>query len=85
MRDNGKEKTVSTVVDEFFKNSVEEEKLVISINEWRGQDYIDFRWYWKPDGQENFIPTKKGVSLSVDHFDKLKNAMAKAAKVVEEK
>jgi len=70
-------------IDEFFKNSAEIDKLVISLTKWNGQDYIDFRWFYKPDGTENYIPTKKGISLSVDHIPKLKSAIEKAEKAVE--
>ena len=59
---------MSNVIDEFFKNSAQNDKLVVSINEWHGQKYIDMRWHFKPDGQEDFFPTKKGVSLSVYHL-----------------
>lgn len=74
---------MSSVIDSFFKNSAETDKLVVSINEWQGQEYIDIRWYFKPDGQGDFIPTKKGVSLSVYHLGKLKDAIESVTKQVE--
>lgn len=73
---------MSNVIESFFKNSAETDKLIVSINEWRGQEYIDIRWYFKPDGQEDFFPSKKGISLSIHHLDKLKASLGEATKLV---
>lgn len=73
----------STVVDEFFKNSGEQEKYVISINHFQGNDYVDARLYYKPDDKEEFLPSRKGISLSVEHIDRLINALSKVKNIVE--
>jgi len=76
-------KPKTKILDAVFKNSTETEQLVISLNDWQGQKYIDFRWYWKPDDKKDHIPTKKGVSISVDHLSRLAKAIKEAAKLVE--
>ena len=74
---------MSNLIDEFFKNSAQNDKLVVSITDWHGQEYIDIHWHFKPDGQEDFFPTKKGVSLSVYHLGKLRDAIENVIKQVE--
>jgi len=72
------DKNKTNVVDEFFKNSAEDEKYIISINHFHGDDYIDTRLFFRPDGKKEFLPTRKGISISVDHLGNLISALEKA-------
>jgi len=59
---------------EIEKN--EREVIKLKKSEFKGKEYIDFRTYVKqPEGDD--IPTKKGISLSVDFIDEFKKAVAK--------
>ena len=43
----------------------------VSLEEFRGQLFADFRTWWRPAGEEGFKPTKKGVSIPVESLDEL--------------
>jgi hypothetical protein len=73
----------SNIVDEFWKNSAEEEKYVVSINYFHDNQYLDMRLFFKPEGKEEFVATRKGLSLSVDHLNRLKAALEKVIKRVQ--
>lgn len=40
------------------------------------KDYplLDLRHYWKPDPNEDFVPTRKGIKLNRRRLDQLRNA-----------
>ena len=40
------------------------EQLQISINEYKGKSYLDLRIYYTTDDGINWLPTKKGVTVS---------------------
>lgn len=44
-------------------------ELRIALTEFKGQQYIDVRTWWKPAGE--FKPTKKGVSIPVESLDQV--------------
>jgi hypothetical protein len=77
------EKPKFNIVDEFWKNSGKQEKYVISINHFQGNDFLDIRLFFKPDDKDNFFASRKGISLSVDHLNRLKAALEKATKRVQ--
>ena len=77
------EKPKLNIVDEFFKNSGEQEKYVISVNHFQGNDYIDIRLFFKPDDKDDFLPSRKGLSLSVEHLNKLRDGIDKAIRRVQ--
>jgi len=57
-------------------------KIVVSIDDFGGdKDYLNVREHWKPEDQENYIPTKKGFTLPTEDFtaiDELIIALEKA-------
>lgn len=73
----------SNRVDQFYKNSGEQKKYVISINHFQGNQYLDMRLFFKPDGEEDFLPSRKGLSISIDHAGRLQKAIEKAIKQVQ--
>jgi len=84
-KSNTVDKDKSNIVDEFWKNSGEQEKYIISINHFQGNDYIDARLYFKPDDKEDFLPSRKGISMSIDHLDRLIEALNKVKNRIEGK
>ena len=56
------------------------EQLQISINEYKGKSYLDLRIYYTTDDGANWLPTKKGVTVSPDNLELLKDAVDEAMK-----
>jgi len=68
---------MSKAICEFSKNV--RERVVLSLNEFKGKHYLDMRIFTAPEnGGAQDIPTKKGLTLSVDLYPQFKEALAQA-------
>lgn len=56
------------------------EQLQISINEYKGKCYLDLRIFYTTDDGLNWLPTKKGVTVSPDNLELLRDAVDEAMK-----
>ena len=56
------------------------EQLQISINDYKGKSYLDMRIYYTTDDGLNWLPTKKGVTVSPENMELLKDAIDEAMK-----
>jgi len=67
-----------TLIAEFDKNSAE--KIRVSINEWKGQSYVDMRIWFYPDNSRDgeMIPSKKGIRISGELLPDLLKCLRKA-------
>ncbi len=65
----------------FPKNPLEEVRASLTI--YRGKQYVDLRIYYKGDDGE-FHPSKKGLTVSLDLFPELEEAMRKLRDVIGE-
>lgn len=54
------------------------EQLQIAINEYKGKSYLDLRIFYTTDDGANWLPTKKGVTVSPDNLELLKDAIEEA-------
>jgi hypothetical protein len=61
------------------KNSQEEYRF--SIQEYRGCELLDIRVYYD-SGSDKMIPTRKGISVSLDRLGEFLRCLEKAAKKV---
>lgn len=52
----------------------------VSVSEFRGKALVNIREYYEKDGKT--LPGKKGISLSVDQWDKLKKLIDRIDKDV---
>ena len=59
-------------IKEIPKNKTE--TIVISEKEFRGNEYIDIRVFYKDDNEE-LKPTKKGVMIKKDLIGEVKDAL----------
>ena len=50
------------------------------VNEYKGKSYLDLRIYYTTDDGINWLPTKKGVTVSPDNLELLKDAVDEAMK-----
>lgn len=49
------------IIGEIQKN--QKEKIIVSVNEFKGHRYVDLRIHFEGDNGE-YVPTKKGISIS---------------------
>jgi hypothetical protein len=66
---------MSKVISEFSKNT--QETIRVSITEFKGYELIDVRAYYRDNETGELKPTRKGITLSVELYDKLKEAILK--------
>jgi hypothetical protein len=62
----------SKLIHSFPKNPLEEVRA--SITEFKRRRYVDVRVYFKGDDGD-FMPTKKGLTISIDLVDELAMAV----------
>jgi hypothetical protein len=70
---------MDALVARIAKNPTEEVR--VSLTSYRGHDLVDIRVFFQ-DEQGEWRPTKRGVSLSVDSFAELREAIAKAEEML---
>lgn len=54
------------------------DKIIIAVKEFKGKEYIDIRTHFEND-EGDWIPTKKGITLTPDSLDEMIDLL-KAAK-----
>ena len=64
---------MNQTVATFQKNRFEE--IRVGVKEFKGYDLIDIRVWTDVKGQEEKVPTAKGLSLNVEFFPELKKAI----------
>lgn len=61
-------------VANFAKSAAE--MVFIGVNQWQGKWRCFIRIYYPgPDNEQEWLPTKKGISIELDQFPALKEAM----------
>src|SRR5262245_16623062 len=70
---------MDALVSRIAKNPTEEVR--VSLTSYRGHDLVDIRVFFQDD-QGEWRPTKRGVSLSVDSFAELREAIVKAEEML---
>jgi len=67
-------------VSSFQKNKFEE--IRVQVKEFKGYDLVDIRVFAGTRDGEEKVPTGKGVSINVSHFQELKKAILATEKVL---
>jgi hypothetical protein len=77
------EKRRQILVARFDKNSAEE--IMIHLCEWKGQQYVDIRTWYKPGPGEDkgLHPSTKGIRFSAELLPDLRSAIDAAISAVE--
>jgi hypothetical protein len=60
------------------------DKIIVTVKEFKGKQYIDLRTYFEND-QGEWIPTKKGISLTPDNLDEMIQFLQKAKEATPDK
>jgi len=58
------------------------QQIQIRLNEFKGKRYLDLRTYYLDENEEIYKPTRKGISIPVELFADLKEALAKVEAVI---
>ncbi len=58
---------MSKIIGEIQKNS--REKIIASINEFKGNTFVDLRVHYEDDMSSEYKPTKKGLAVSEKNID----------------
>ena len=70
------------LIKEIEKNS--QEKLRVSLEDYKGKEYVDMRVFVQIEGSEEWIPTKKGLTLRKETLEELREAIDEALKKFKE-
>jgi hypothetical protein len=65
---------VSEKIATIPKNS--KEKIVFSLSEFKGKHYLDMRIFQIPENGGQDLPTKKGLTLSVELYPEFEKVLA---------
>ncbi len=68
------------IIHRFPKN--ESEEVRFSIREYKDRQYLDMRIWFLPKEGSEYCPTKKGMTLSLEHLPEISRAIDKASKCV---
>lgn len=60
----------------------EDKAIKITVNEFRGQDYIHIREYMLDGDTGRWFPTKKGLALKPENVDMAAHLLEKAGEIV---
>ena len=70
-------------IDLGFVGYITEDKAIkITINEFRGQEYIHIREYMKDGDTGNWFPTKQGLALRPEFVDMAAHLLDKAGDIL---
>lgn len=64
------------------KNEGEEFRL--SLKEYKERQYLDLRLWFQPSQGGDYRPTKKGLTLAVEHVAELKKGLERVLRVISE-
>lgn len=65
----------------FPKNALEEVR--VSLQGWKGRRLISIRVWWHKHPLDDWMPAKKGLTLSLDKLEDLIAALKKAQEVID--
>lgn len=62
------------IVHQFTRN--QDETVYMSLQLYKNKKYLDLRIFFQPKDSEEMIPTKKGLTLGVEHLAELKKGIS---------
>ena len=67
----------------------DDQLVMISLNNYKGYEYIDCRQWWKPKDSQDFLPTKSGFTIPIkdtlDYLEEIIAALEKAKSYLEQR
>lgn len=61
----------------------EDEEIRATISTFKGARYVSLRIFWRPEGAD-FVPTKRGITISVEDLPELEAAVQALRDAVDE-
>ena len=58
--------------------------VVVAASEYRGEMRLDIRQFWSPNGDDEYVPTKKGVNISFEEVPEFLAALVNVVGEVDE-
>ncbi|MBI3317127.1 MAG: transcriptional coactivator p15/PC4 family protein [Candidatus Omnitrophica bacterium] len=58
----------------------ETEQIRIELRKFKGRSYFDIRLWFQSEQSNEFVPTKKGISLGLDQLGELKKGLESLSK-----
>ena len=66
------------IIETFEKNA--REKVRVMLTTYQGRDLIDIRSC--VEGEQGLVPTRKGITISIDLIPKLRECLNKAEEII---
>lgn len=61
------------VLYQFSRN--QDESVFVTLRDYKNKKYVDLRVFFQPKDAEDMKPTKKGLTLGVEHLGELKKGI----------
>ncbi len=58
-------------------------RIVVKVGTSPGNPYVDIRLYWLPDGETDYLPTKKGVRFHAEFLPQMLELLTAASDELE--
>ncbi|OGW85529.1 MAG: hypothetical protein A3C35_06125 [Omnitrophica bacterium RIFCSPHIGHO2_02_FULL_46_11] len=68
------------MIYQFSRNN--DEKICFRLREYKDKSYIDLRIFFKSKQGDEMFPTKKGITVSLEHLPELKKGISLCEKKV---
>lgn len=75
------EQTESEVIYAFPRSK--DEKIQFTLSKYRGKRYVDLRLWFKGKENDEFYPTKKGISIPLDQIGQVRKGFEQVSKHLE--
>lgn len=61
------------VLYQFSRN--QDESVFVTLRDYKNKKYVDLRVFFQPKDSEEMKPTKKGLTLGIEHLSELKKGI----------
>jgi len=72
---------MTTILARVKKSETAE--LRVTSSKWKGRDYVDFRLWYVPEGQSEYVASTKGVAIDASKLTELVATLTRSLDVVE--
>jgi hypothetical protein len=66
-------------------HKTDQERIQVTLDKYRGKLVVGIRTYYRPLESKEWIPTKKGITISTRYFKDVMDALRKIEKEIEKR